>query len=101
MANIASYDSYSFPFLQHVIVLDCGTPNASSGVVFEQLNSTEFALLVIFRCQDGLKPDDIVTAVCRSSGVWTPNPAHHVCVNQSGNDIYACYRAIANKVSFL
>ena len=82
--------------LQSVIVLDCGTPLASSGVVFEQLNSTEFASVVIFCCQDGLKPYDVVTAVCGSGGVWSPNPAHHVCVNQSGDNMHAIL-----KVSFL
>ena len=63
--------------------LDCGTPNASNGVVIEHINGTQFDATVIFYCDEALIPDTVIEAVCGSTGVWNPNPANHLCVNQS------------------
>ena len=63
--------------------LDCGTPNASSGVIIEHINGTQFNATVIFHCEEGLIPDTVIEAVCGSTGVWNPNPVNHLCVNQS------------------
>ena len=77
----------AFPFILHIIGLDCGTPIGSDRVVIEPFNSTLFNSMITFRCQDGLKPDTVSTAVCDRRGVWDPNPSHYLCVNQSGNDL--------------
>ena len=66
--------------------LDCGTPNASSGVVIEHINGTQFDATVIFHCEEGLIPDTVIDAVCGSTGDWRPNPASHLCVNQSSGN---------------
>ena len=79
----------TFPFPLHIIVVDCGTPIHSFGVDIEPFNSTLFDSMVTFHCQDGLKPETVLTAVCGSRGVWDPNPAYHFCVNQSGNDNFS------------
>ena len=61
-------------------VIDCGTPRASdgSGVVLEYVNDTRFGTVIAFHCEGVHTP---VTAVCGSSGEWSPNPALLTCVN--------------------
>ena len=68
-----------------MVTLDCGTPNISiaSGVVIEPFSSTIFNATIAFHCEEGLIPDTVVEAVCGSTGVWSRNPANHLCVNQS------------------
>ena len=64
-------------------VLDCGSPSVPSGVVIEPFNSSQLDAIITFHCDEGLIPHTIMKAVCGSTGVWNPNPAFHLCVNQS------------------
>ena len=95
VAGIAKM-TWTFPFPLFIIVLlnfiDCGTPNSSSGLDIEPYNSTQFNSTITFRCQDGLKPETVSTAVCDRRGVWSPNPSHYLCVNQSGSQLLIYYR---------
>ena len=63
--------------------LDCGTPIVASGVVIEPFNSTQFDATITFHCDEGLIPQTLIKVVCGSTGVWNPDPAFHLCVNQS------------------
>ena len=46
-----------------------------------------FNAVIIFHCEEGLLPDTVIEAVCGSTGVWSPNPANHMCINESlGNE---------------
>ena len=67
------------------IFLGCGTPDVASGVVIEPFDNTQFDATIIFHCEEGLIPDTIIEAVCGSTGFWNPNPANHLCVNQSSS----------------
>ena len=49
----------------------------------EPFNSTMFNAVIIFHCEEGLIPDTVIEAVCGSTGVWSPNPANHMCANES------------------
>ena len=69
--------------LWYVIFLDCGAPSTANGVVIESFNSTLFNATIIYHCEEGFLPVDILEAVCGRTGVWHPNPANHLCVNQS------------------
>ena len=51
------------------IVTDCGAPFNDSGVIIEPFNDTILGSLITFRC------DNSMSAVCGSSGEWSPNPA--------------------------
>ena len=70
-----------------IVPLECDRPSVSSdrGVVIEPLNETmtSFNALITFHCEEGLIPNTTIEAVCGSTGVWSPNPANHMCVNQS------------------
>ena len=67
------------------VLLDCGRPSVSSdgGVIIESFNDTLFNATIVFHCEVGLIPVTVIEAVCESTGVWNPNPANHMCVNQS------------------
>ena len=43
---------------------------------------------IIFHCEEGLIPNTTIVAICGSTGVWSPNPANHLCVNQSSGKKY-------------
>ena len=47
-----------------------------------------FNATIIFHCEEGLIPNTTIEAVCGSTGVWSPNPANHMCVNQSSGKQY-------------
>ena len=64
-----------------IVTLDCGTPNISSGIAIEPFSSTMFNATIVFHCEEGLIPDTVIEAVCGSTGVWSQNPANHLCVN--------------------
>ena len=66
-------------------ILDCDIPSVSSdgGVIIEPFSSTVFNATIVFHCKEGLIPNTTLEAVCGSTGVWSPNPANHMCVNQS------------------
>ena len=49
---------------------------------------TLFNDTIIFHCEEGLIPNTTIEAVCGSTGVWSPNPANHMCVNQSSRKQY-------------
>ena len=57
--------------------------SSDGGVVIEPFNNTMFNAVIIFHCEEGLIPDTVIEAVCGSTGVWSPNPANHMCVNES------------------
>ena len=63
------------------------SPSVSSdqGVIIELFNNTMtfFNAKFLFHCEEGLIPNTILVAVCGSTGVWSPNQANHMCVNQS------------------
>ena len=68
----------------------------------EPFNSTMFNAVIIFHCEEGLIPDTVIEAVCGSTGVWSPNPANHFCVNQSLRKQYANHLwMIANYIILL
>ena len=62
---------------------DCGSPSVSGEVVIEPFNGTQFDATIILHCEEGLVPVTVIEAVCGRTGVWKPNPANHLCVNQS------------------
>ena len=84
-----------------MVTLDCGTPNISiaSGVVIEPFSSTMFNATIAFHCEEGLIPDTVVEAVCGSTGVWSRNPANHLCVNQSSGTKPSLNKYVAPSVS--
>ena len=59
--------------------------SSDRGVVIKPFNDTLtfFNALILFHCEEGLIPNTILVAVCGNTGVWNPNPANHMCVNQS------------------
>jgi hypothetical protein len=83
-----------------ILYIDCGSPSVSSnqGVVIEPFNDTLFGSTIVFHCEEGLIPDTVIEAVCGSTGVWSPNPANHLCANQSSgkqNIIMGCKSSYA------
>ena len=83
------------------IPLDCDRPSVSSdrGVVIEPFNNTLFNATFVFHCEEGLIPDTVIEAVCGSTGVWSPNPANHLCVNQSSGTKPSLNKYVAPSVS--
>lgn len=72
----------------------------ANGIVIEPFNSTQFDATIIYHCDEDLIPDTIIEAVCGSTGVWSPDPAYHMCLNQSlGKQQYKQYLMYVYKSS--
>ena len=70
-----------------IYTLDCGTPSVSDEIIkIEPFNGTHFDATIIFHCEEGFIPNTVIEAVCGSTGDWMPNPASHLCVNQSSGN---------------
>ena len=79
----------------HVCVLDyaiihafiytvhCGYPQAPRGGHLVDNITTEEGSEVLYKCDEGLTPQGIMTALCTEEGLWRPNPAAHIYTNQS------------------
>ena len=59
----------------------CGEPVAGDGVVIHNYTTTFEGSSITFTCEDGLFPNDIITANCTGEGHWTTDPATYMCTN--------------------
>ena len=54
---------------------------AGDGVVIYNYTTTFEGSSITFTCEDGLFPNDIITATCTGEGHWTTDPATYMCIN--------------------
>ena len=59
----------------------CGEPVAGVDVVIHNYSATFERSSITFTCEDGLLPNDTITATCTEEGYWSPNPATYMCTN--------------------
>ena len=52
---------------------------AGDGVVKHNYTTTFEGSSITFTCEDGLFPNDIITATCTGEGHWSPDPATYMC----------------------
>ena len=52
---------------------------AGDGVVIHNYTTTFEGSSITFTCEDGLFPNDTITATCTGEGHWSPNPATYMC----------------------
>ena len=58
---------------------NCGEPTIpGNGSIRTYQNTTEGAEIV-FGCNPMFAPSAMVTATCASNGMWSPDPASHMC----------------------
>ena len=56
---------------------------AGDGVVIHNYTTTFEGSSITFTCEDGLFPNDIITATCTGEGHWTTDPASYMCTTTS------------------
>ena len=56
----------------------CPHPSVPVNVIFN-LTATNEGAEITYQCGPGFQPQNISTAVCGSSGLWSPDPALHDC----------------------
>ena len=83
------------------VALDCGNISSGPEVVIEPFNNTLFNATINFHCEEGLIPNTTMVAVCGSTGVWSHNPANHLCVNQSSGKQYKINHLWINNILYL
>ena len=52
---------------------------AADGVVIHPYYTTFEGSSITFTCEDGLFPNDTITATCTGEGHWTTDPATYMC----------------------
>ena len=60
---------------------------AGDGVVIHNYTTTFEGSSIIFTCEDGLFPNDIITATCTGEGHWSTVPATYMCTNTTDTTI--------------
>ena len=70
--------------IMYYCIGECGPPVAADGVVIHNYTTTFEGSSITFTCEDGLFPDDIITATCTGEGHWTTDPATYMCINITG-----------------
>ena len=56
---------------------------AGDGVVIHNYTTTFEGSSITFTCEDGLFPNDTITATCTGEGHWTTDPATYLCTTTS------------------
>ena len=56
---------------------DCEEPVTGDGMVVHNYTTT-LGSSITFTCEDGLFPNDIITATCTREGHWSIDPATHM-----------------------
>ena len=56
-------------------------PVAGDGVVIHNYTTIFEGSSITFTCEDGLFPNDTITATCTGEGHWTTDPATYMCTN--------------------
>ena len=56
---------------------------AGDGVVIHNYTTTFEGSSIPFTCEDGLFPNDIITATCTGEGHWSPDPTTYMCTTTS------------------
>ena len=56
---------------------------------------------VTFQCDDGLFPEEIMTAICLATGEWDRNPEEIVCRNESSKLPMVLWFSVLNLIIFL
>ena len=51
----------------------------SSSVIVEGYNNGREGSQLNYRCRSGLEPSESFVSTCTSGGIWSPNPADHIC----------------------
>ena len=62
----------------------CGEPVAGDDVMIYHYTTTFEGSSITFTCEDGLFPNDTITATCTGEGHWTTDPATYMCINITG-----------------
>ena len=70
-ADLCNYNYY--------FLVDCGAPIPASMVIIEPYVNTTRGSLITYHCDDGLIPNNTITATCQNDGQWSPDPSRHVC----------------------
>ena len=64
---------------------ECSRPPVSAeGVVIRNYTTTFEGSSITFTCEEGLFPNDTITATCTGEGYWSPDPATYMCINITG-----------------
>ena len=78
-----------FDYLHVASPILCGLPQSPlNGSLGRHSLTSPLDTIVNFQCDDGLFPNDIMTATCRNlsgRGEWDPNPADLVCRIEPGD----------------
>ena len=59
--------------------VDCGVPAPAPMVIIDPYVNTTGGSLITYHCDDGLIPNNTITAICQSDGQWNPSPDRHTC----------------------
>ena len=57
---------------------------SGDGVVIHNYTTTFEGSSITFTCEDGLFPNDTITATCTGEGHWSIDPATYMCTNANG-----------------
>ena len=71
--------NFSNNVISHLYLDDCGEPVSADGVVIHDYTTTFEGSSITFTCEDGLFPNDIITATCTGEGHWSTDPATYMC----------------------
>ena len=75
--------NFSNDVISHLYLGDCGEPVAGDGVVIHNYTTTFEGSSITFTCEDGLFPNDTITANCTAEGHWSTDPATYMCTTTS------------------
>ena len=57
----------------------CTYPMVGPNVVVEGYTDGREGSQISYHCQFGLVPNELAISTCIQGGIWSPNPAKHIC----------------------
>ena len=79
--------NFSNNVISHLYLGGCGEPVSGDGVVIHHYTTTFEGASITFTCEDGLFPNDTITATCTGEGQCSTDPATYMCTTTSTTTI--------------
>ena len=75
-------------YLSFSISVDCGEPNPPSHGSIALYTSTVKGSVLMFYCNEGYFPTEVISTTCTPDGSWLPNPTDTTCTTVKGTVIF-------------